>query len=777
MAIGVDRGRQPPAPTNDDDAATEADFVCVLRRCVVLLAHFTATGVCFGMLADPRKDGMRDVVRTARGMVLVCCNATALVVSGFILLRFESKVLGTRGMRYSHLQFIIILDVLGLIGAYSAASVKTAIFLASLIVVVLLYVAIQVLLFQSKPVGRLLPHAQETLPRKCLKFQMRVRWQQTMVVSTQDKVEDAATVKVLVLSLTFATSMAYKVRVGPTPLAASGDPDTGITLPEVTELVYFHCNDTASVASLVFIHLYLASRSFSKQRILYRALQVAITLDLFAFVVASANRNCLQLPTFVYISVLAPVSLYACIMAMVSMSDMFLTCTIWRRVLREKMGQYCVPNWLTKSFELPSNGHTEDTRQTMGWNLEDMRPLVLFTAIGMANAIKIHALQVESRPGHVLDNWAFHLNDFTDKAGASSHSSLWQENTSGYVIGNLNMAFYCYATAFTGFLAIIVLLANSKIWSRGLQYYALGLGIVLELLCFVGVLANGNLPKKSMVNVFRDASILLLTMIILSRGPMQRVQSILKWFQHTFPEDPLQEWGSKDELEFGLPDVEISAPVLGGALTLVLAIPVMRMLASPFRMFLAAIFAYVGANLWPWVLARLLQVLARPLHHRRNPGQGSAPTIFGATSLARGGWYVVLVLCNLLCKVIRGGCSKGCVMILVVVIWFPSLKSNLKVKFKIPSISALVGMLIALATTATTVDIPTTETTTTTMESSTTETTATGKLVNVWTRNGAVKAWLHAVVNSIWVFRQRGLSSKALQIDMSRPLCQCSDYC
>lgn len=143
--------------------------------------------------------------------------------------------------------------------------------------------------------------------------------------------------------------MAYEVRVGPTPLAASGDPDTGIALAEVTELVYFHWNDTVSVASLVFILLYLLSRSFSKQRILYRALQVAMTLDLFAFVVASASRNSLQLPTFVYISVLAPVFLYAGIMAMVSMSEMFLTCAIWRRVLREKMEQYCVPNWLIGS--------------------------------------------------------------------------------------------------------------------------------------------------------------------------------------------------------------------------------------------------------------------------------------------------------------------------------------------------------------------------------------------------------------------------------------------
>lgn len=195
MAIGVDRGRRAPAPTNVDDAATAADFVCALRKCVLLLAHFTAMGVCLSLLAEPRKDGVRGIVRTAHGVVFVCCNATALVVSGFILLRLESKVLGTRGMRYSHLQFIIILDVLGLIGAYSAASVKTAILLVSLVVVVLLYVAIQVLLFQSKPVGRLLPHAQETLPRKCLKFQKRVRRQQTMVVSTQDKVEDADAVK------------------------------------------------------------------------------------------------------------------------------------------------------------------------------------------------------------------------------------------------------------------------------------------------------------------------------------------------------------------------------------------------------------------------------------------------------------------------------------------------------------------------------------------------------------------------------------------------------
>ncbi|KAF7082218.1 hypothetical protein CFC21_086094 [Triticum aestivum] len=743
MAIGVDRGTRAPAPTSVDDATTEADFVCALRKCVLLLAYFTAMGSCPSLLAELGKDGVRGIVGTAHGVVFICCNSIALVVSGFILLRLNSKVLGTRGMRYYDLQVIIILDVLGLIGAYSAASLKTAILLVSLVVVVLLYVASQVLLFLSKPVGRLLPHVEEAPPPKCLKFQKRVRRQQTMVVSTQGKVEDAAAFKCLFLSIALATSMACDVRVGPTPLAASGDLDTGIVLPKVTELVYFHWNDTASVASLMFIHLYFLSRSFSKQKILYRALQVTMTLDLFAFVAVSASRNWLRLPAFVYISVLAPVSLYAGIMAMVSMSEMFPTCNTWGIVLREKMEQYCVPNWLTKSFELPTDGdgHTEDTRQTTGWNLEDYRQSVLFVAIGMANGIKNQASmslsQLGSRPVLVVDSRAFHLNEFyvrnlTDQSGISSLSSLWQENTSGSV--NLNLAFYCYATAFTGFLAIIVLLANEKIWSEGIQYYVMRLCMVLQLLSCVVAMTDVNLPKKSMVDVFRDASILLVTMIILSRGPRKTVQSILRWLQHTLQEDP-SEGGSKDELEFGLADggtnrepvaVEISAPILGGALTLVLAIPVMRMLASPVKMVLTFFFGLIGANLCPRLLARLLQVLARALYHRHNPGQGSTPTAFNATSLARRGWYIVLAMCNGLCKVIRALCSKGCVWILVLVIWFPSLMSNLKLKVKISSISALVCMLIALATTATTVDFPTTETTTITMESSTTETTATG---------------------------------------------------
>ena len=82
--------------------------------------------------------------------------------------------------------------------------------------------AVQVLLFLSKPVGRLLPDVQETPPLKCLKFQKRARRQHSMVVSTEDKVKTAAALKSIILSLAILTSAAYELRVGPLPSADSG---------------------------------------------------------------------------------------------------------------------------------------------------------------------------------------------------------------------------------------------------------------------------------------------------------------------------------------------------------------------------------------------------------------------------------------------------------------------------------------------------------------------------------------------------------------------------
>ncbi|XBH59981.1 hypothetical protein VPH35_114633 [Triticum aestivum] len=702
MATGVDRNRQAPAPTNVDDAATE-EFLCALPKCVLLLASLTAIGVCFSVPAEPGIDDVRGVVRTLRGMVYICCNAAALAASGFLLLQLLTKVLGTHGIRYSHLQFIINLDVLGLIGAYSAATVKTSISVVTLVAVVLLYAAIQVLLFLSKSVGRLLPHVQETPPQKCLKSQKRVRPQQTMAKYS---------------AFDIAMNTAYEVSVGPIPLALC-DIDTDTTYPETTELVYFHWHDTTSVASLVFILIVVLSEVFSKQRIMYRALQVAMALDLFTLVVAHASRRCPHLLAFVYICVIALVSLQV----MVSLSEMFQTCGTWRRVLREKMEQ-CVPR------------HPDG--EALGWNLEDDRHFVLLVAITMLNVIVTYNLgtslsanfHLENRLDHAMENRAFHSNEFyagnlTDQVSMSSVSSLWQENTSG----NLNLAFYCNATAFTGFLVIIMLLANRDLSSRRMQWYVLRLCPGLQVIGFLG---TWNPLTKSMEEIVEAV------FLINSTRHCILVQSILGWLQHTFQVDPSDEDGSEEELEFGLAGggtngqpvaVEISAPVLGGALTLVLAIPVMRMLASPVKMVLAFFFASIGADLWRRLLARLLRALAMALHHRRNPGKGSVPAAFGTTSSGWNGWYMILATCNGLCKVIRALCSKACVWILVFVIWFPSLMPNLKLKFKIPKISALVGVLIALVTTAattTTVDSPTTGITATEMSTSTTTFTTAG---------------------------------------------------
>ncbi|VAI52953.1 unnamed protein product [Triticum turgidum subsp. durum] len=577
MAVGVGRNWQAPVPTNVDESDTE-EFLCALRKCVLLLAGLTAIGVCFSVQAEPGIDDVRGVIRTLRGMVFVCCNAAALAASVFLLLRLLTKVLGTHGIRYSQLQVIINLDVLGLIGAYSAATVKTSISVATLVAAVLLYVAIQVLLFLSKPVGRLLTQVQEAPPQKCLKSQKQVRWQQTMAkYSAIDIVMKL--VKPILICTVLTVSTAYEVSVGPVPTALC-DPGTDNTYLETTEWVYFRWHDTTSVASLVFILSVVLSEVFSKQRIMDRALQVAMTLDLFTLVVAH-GRRCPHLLAFVYISVTALMFLHV----MVSLSEMFQTCGTWQRVLREKM-KHCVPNWLNNLYELPMKGHTDG--QALGWNLEDDRHFVLLVAITMLNVIVTYnpgtslspSFHLENRFDHAMENRAFHSNEFyagnlTNQVSMSSVSSLWQENTSA----DLNLAFYCNATAFTGFLVIIMLLANRDLSSRRMQWYVQRLCTVLEVIGFLG---TWNPLTKSMEEICEDVFLILLGIaycVIMSRRPWQRVQSMLGWLQHTFRVDPTEEEGSEEELEFGLAGggtngepvaVEISAPVLGGALTLVL---------------------------------------------------------------------------------------------------------------------------------------------------------------------------------------------------------------
>ncbi|KAG2654246.1 hypothetical protein PVAP13_1NG488138 [Panicum virgatum] len=84
---------------------------------------------------------------------------------------------------------------------------------------------------------------------------------------------------------------------------------------------------------------------------------------------------------------------------------------------------------------------------------------------------------------------------------------FWPENKTGHVVGNPVLSdnfprrylasFYRNATAFVALLAIIMMLVDRKLSTRGIQSYALRVCVVLDLIRLMGAYAAGNSRKVS----------------------------------------------------------------------------------------------------------------------------------------------------------------------------------------------------------------------------------------------------------------------------------------
>lgn len=435
-----------------------------------------------------------------RFMVFFYFNTTAFVASLVVIMLLMSKTVTRHGIRSCALWVCTGAAMIGLMGAFAAGScrsVKTSIYVLALVAAVLSYIAIQILVLWCKPAENCLQIVLETL-RKLLKLGKSPNPEDGTAsergIGSEQGNGDAypllkkSRMYLLLLGI-LAASVTYQAGLNPPggfwqSNAAdghhhylAGDPVLHIFYPR-RYLVFFYCNATAFVASLVILIL-LLSNIFSTLGIKYCALQIAMILDLFGLIGAYAAGSCRQVSKSVYISLLVvPVFLYVGIHVVVFMLKVFPTWATRRKLLMEKL-EPCVPRWLKKLFELPNDEHAEE--EAMEWKLEKRRKLLLLLAILAAS--------------------------LTYQAGMSPPGGFWQENKTDHVVGNpvLNdnyhrrylAFFYCNATAFVASLAIIMLLVNRKLSARGIRSYALQVCVILDLIGLMGAFAAGSCRKVS----------------------------------------------------------------------------------------------------------------------------------------------------------------------------------------------------------------------------------------------------------------------------------------
>jgi len=95
-------------------------------------------------------DPILHITYPRRYLAFFYCNATAFVASLVILILLLSSTFSTQGIKYYALQVAMILDLLGLIGAYAAGScrqVSKSVYILVIVVLVFLCVGIHALVF------------------------------------------------------------------------------------------------------------------------------------------------------------------------------------------------------------------------------------------------------------------------------------------------------------------------------------------------------------------------------------------------------------------------------------------------------------------------------------------------------------------------------------------------------------------------------------------------------------------------------------------------------
>uniref|UniRef100_A0ACD5UF23 Uncharacterized protein n=1 Tax=Avena sativa TaxID=4498 RepID=A0ACD5UF23_AVESA len=708
-----------------------------------------------------------------RYLVFVYCNVTAFVGPLAMILIFilpgNPVSRNQRIKLYALRVATMTLSLLSLAGAYVAGnclSFVTSMGVVAFAAVMLLYIAIQFPLLLCKPVEISLGSVNES-SQKCSKllllkkkkFLVKVEQENHMLLSGQAgsgeayQILENSRMHMLLLG-TLVAIVTYQAGLnqpgdiwqGEVLFASEGH----WILEDKRYLAFFSCNASAFIVSLAILILLLIS-VFSTHGIKYYcALQVAISLELFCLFVANITVNldlfcliaayvavklewfCLigayvagricQLFERVYISMFVvwpPITV--AIQVGVLLLQVLLCWVIWRQALREKTEQY-LPDWLKKLFGLSTDGHEEEEDEgpgddeeeedeaavAMGLNLEQRRKLLLLLAILIA--ILVYHASTNPPPDNLVN---YRLLAFS----------------------------YCKAVVFIASLSIIAMLATRKLpAARSIRWHAMRVCLILDVIGITGTFAARGYWKISKMDVLVVILAVLLCIAFhvalsihatttLRGGLVQGLLSNLRSPTLLAGPDPLQDDGSH-EFEVGMTGgtneeplgVEIASPILGGALTLIVAIPVISIVAHPVKLLVGTMIASIGVGLWRRSLARLFRTLASGLQLGR---QGTTQSTAGSSSghPEHG-----------LCKLIQTLCAETWMWIIILVIWVPSLRHSLKLKFKLSRIFTVLGVLLvnsaptpntttpsATSTTTTaTVDTPSTATPTTVVGTPTT---------------------------------------------------------
>ncbi|CAM0902826.1 unnamed protein product [Alopecurus aequalis] len=244
-------------------------------------------------------------------------NATAFMASLAVILLLVSKRLCHKGLKCYALRACVLVDLISLMGAFAAGSCRkltTSVYVILVVVAVFAYVMIQVLVltFAKDKVDGVLERMSKSFMRQDPSVNQNITIQATSVnqsnsIQVREKSREHKWRKDLMLIGTLAITVTYQAGLLPPGGAWPDDKDNHFAGDPILHdtnrtryTVFFYCNATAFMASMVMVIL-LLNNTISKYKRSLLAMKTAMVLDLLGLLGAYAAGSCRKLKTSAYI--------------------------------------------------------------------------------------------------------------------------------------------------------------------------------------------------------------------------------------------------------------------------------------------------------------------------------------------------------------------------------------------------------------------------------------------------------------------------------------------